>query len=1293
MYRISALFIILILATQAISQSDGKTYTTINLSTEHGLIHPRINALAQDQNGFLWIGTHMGLNRFDGQQFRAFHHNPLDEQSLSEDYIRSLFIDSKNNLWIGTDNGGVNLFRPEDESFKLFKIKIGSNSRLAIKNILEDATGNIWIACVQGLIKLDPSTEKMTSYPNPVFAETSGSLETLYIDGLGRFWVGFWEGGLFLFDPSTGNYEPFLDDPAFTKLKNASPMSIKEDSKRNLWIGTYTMGLVKISYPGHAITIFAHDKNNINSVNSNKIKSIEISDDDRIWIGTEEAGLDLYDPVQNTFTHFFSGFQSERSIEGKSFYVVMKDNSNRLWLGSRENGLFYFNTFDNPFCHINRIKGAEPQSDLVITALCEDPSGNVWAGKAGDIALVDFEKKFLTPQNLNIPETPNAIGSDALGNIWIGGLRGGIYCYNPTLKTLQSYIFKELENIKITTFFFRDDYVFIGSDAMLAMLNVSTQQFQFINNPHTNGVFLIIAEDSLHYYFRRRIISVFDRAPASDPFYRPMMEVEYLFPNSKCGTSTDQHLYCGTDWGLFSIDKKSFSVSFLEKLPGPISYSVKSVHPENNNTIWFSTEGSIVRYVPSTGYLRVFDQFDGIPGIAYRDGVSCRTADGRIIMGGENGLVAFYPQRIKPIDKIPGIEISSITPGRNNNPENRIHTRSLSENNKKLELSYIQNFFTIDWTMPEYIQPRKVLYTWQLEGFDKDWNSAYNQHFATYMNLPAGNYTFHVRGRDTENNWSQTQTLNIIIAPPLWLTWYAYLLYFVLVAFLLYQYRKYNIKKVRLHHELKMQRLKLKNIQQLAKKEHEVNEWKFRFFTNISHEFKTPLMLIISPLEQFIENGRSLSDTSIHQIHNNAQRLFKLISQMLDFRKMEAGKLTLHTTYENIVPFATKICSYFREPATRKKLALEIIAHEKSIYTHFDTDKMEKILYNLMSNALKYTTAGKIKVEISRKIKKPGTPQQSEWVEIAVTDTGQGIPAEDISQVFERFYQVKAENRRNEGTGIGLSLSKELVKLHKGKINVTSVLGKGSTFTMHIPIVAEEITDENLAGKINIDELTHEKDPPIQPGRPLVLIADDNDEMRNYLVRELESDFDIIKAKDGASALVECKKHHPDVILSDILMPGTDGLEFCRQLKSNQKISHIPIILTTALSSPEYREEAFNCGADEFITKPFKITFLKEMINNFLAARTARNQLVIQNLGQDTLMPNLASNDEIFLNKAHQLILNNMADKNFSIELLAKEMSLTRSQLYRKIKALTGLTASEYIRMTRMRIESSKVQG
>jgi signal transduction histidine kinase/DNA-binding response OmpR family regulator len=756
--------------------------------------------------------------------------------------------------------------------------------------------------------------------------------------------------------------------------------------------------------------------------------------------------------------------------------------------------------------------------------------------------------------------------------------------------------------------------------------------------------------------------------------------------------ATPGFLYNATDAGLYQVNRSTGTVSYFDKLPGPVNYEVNIIFHGNNNEIWFSTAYNLVRFDPDKNHFRVYDEFDGVPDIYFRDNVGCKLSNGKIIFGGDNGLVMFDPEDIHIPHGRSNIEFTGFSVGNIGNTQELI-LEPYRDNNDFIKLKHNQNFFNIRFALLHFEQPEKVLYRYKLEGFDKEWTEQYNSREKTYMNLPYGDYIFKVQAKNPNNQWSEIKQLNIRIYPPFWFTWYAYTLYSLIFLALLYAFRNYNIKRERLKNELELQRLKVENVEKLAQKEHELNEFKLRFFTNISHEFKTPLTLIISPIEQYMETMKPLGHEILAQVHANALRLKQLVGQVLDIRKIDQGNMEVNYAYADFIRFASGIALRFKELAAKKKLGFEFIAQEEHIFTRFDADKMEKILTNLLSNAIQNTFAGKITLEIGKYSDKKESKGE-EQIEIVVKDTGVGIPENSLEKIFDRFYQLNQGKSHKGGAGIGLSLVKELVALHQGTVKAESTPGQGSRFIICFPVIHPEKSlhpeGETEQEKIPCD--LSEPDNLQGISRKVILIAEDNQEMRNYLVNELSGEYEILEAENGEEGLEKCLKFNPDLIMSDIMMPGTDGFEFCKQVKTDERTSHIPVLLVTALSGSESQEEGYHAGADDYITKPFNMTILKEKIRNFLTTREKLKQQFIRDAWSEPEILKIASGDEKFLKKAYEVIEENLSESEFDINDFAREMATSRSQLYRKLNALTGLSASEFIKITRLKIAARLIK-
>lgn len=1290
---VTGLILFLVLYNPANSSSGEhlRWFSFRNIRTDAGLLHPGVTAIEIDSRGFIWVGTQNGLNVYDGYEFRSFVHNPSDSTSLSGNYIRALLMDKNDNIWVGTEDGTLHLYNRGKENFTRFCLNEQISGRKHIKLIRQDNQENYWIGYVDGLVKLDAETGETKHFPNPDFPGTSGTLETFFIDSFGRFWVGFWEGGLYLFDPMEGKYTRFPGD-SLNWMNRVSVMSIKEDSRHNLWMGSYDNGLIKLSHPDLQINTFRHNPENAEGINSNQVKTIEIDFEDNIWIGTEEGGLDYFRPGENRFYHFFSEFQAPKAVEGFSIYALKISDEGQIWIGTRENGLILGHTKPSPFRQFQLSDNQQKQFDkLVVTSVCQDSAQNVWAGIQGDLARVNIDNLKMKPLNLNLPETPNVIQPDGAGNIWMGGLKGGIYIYNTISGDLKQFQFEELQNKKIFSFYFQDGRVYVLMHG-LAEINLKKNSFQPINFSVSASVYDWVEDETEFLFVSRGYILFSEKLFQTKPGFRVDSVLPFVFPNSKNALLTPETIYNGTDAGLFLIDRTTNQVKHLDKLPGPVNYEVNAVFRGEGEEVWFSTAFQIVRYDPKKNHFRIFNEFDGISGIYFRDNVGCKLQSGEIVFGGENGLILFDPSNIKLSDKIPNIEFTGFSIGNRSVTED-LYLEPYRLEKQKIELKHNQNFFNIRFALLHYEQPGNVLYRYKLEGFDKEWTEQYNSREKTYMNLPYGDYIFKVQAKNPNNQWSEIKQLDIRIYPPFWFTWYAYTLYSLIFLALLYAFRNYNIKRERLKNELELQQLKVDNIEKLAQKEHELNELKLRFFTNISHEFKTPLTLIISPIEQYMEKMKPPGHEILAQVHTNALRLKQLVGQVLDIRKINQGNMEVNYAYADFIRFASGIALRFKELAAKKKLGFEFIAQEEHIFTRFDADKMEKILTNLLSNAIQNTYAGKITLEIGKYSDKKESKGE-EQIEIVVKDTGVGIPEDSLEKIFDRFYQINQGKSHKGGTGIGLSLVKELVILHQGTVKAESAPGRGSRFIVCFPVVHPEksLHSEGETGQEKILNDSSETDNLQDVSRKVVLIADDNQEMRNYLVNELSGEYEILEAENGEEGLEKCLKFNPDLIMSDIMMPGTDGFEFCKQVKTDERTSHIPVLLVTALSGSGSQEEGYHAGADDYITKPFNITILKEKIRNFLTTREKLKQQFIRDAWSEPEILKIASGDEKFLNKAYEVIEENLSESEFDINDFAREMATSRSQLYRKLKALTGLSASEFIKITRIKISARLIK-
>jgi len=799
-------------------------------------------------------------------------------------------------------------------------------------------------------------------------------------------------------------------------------------------------------------------------------------------------------------------------------------------------------------------------------------------------------------------------------------------------------------------------------------------------------------------------------------------------------------LWAGTDAGLNRFDPEKEEFIRFNKSNGMDANTVYCIEEDSRDNLWLSTEKGIIRFTQtsdSTGRSKLLERSDGIPFDDNFHFKIYKSRDGKIYIGARmfsgNGYYCFNPDSLRDNDHIPPVVLTGFNV--NNEP---LRTDSAITEKKQIQLRHNQNFFSIKFAALDFIDPEKNRYAYKLEGFDKDWIQPHSRRQAYYTNVPPGDYIFRVKGSNNDGLWNETGTsLKIFIAPPLWRTWWAYMIYAIIFIGLIYLWRRYDLKRRRLKHNLEIEQVESEKLKEL-------DTMKSRFFANISHEFRTPLTLILGPLENILKKTTDEeTGQELNLMQRQAQRLLKLVNQLLSLSRLEAGKMKLQAREENIAELVSGFVQSFESLAKQKNISLSIDIAEKEIPVYVDVEKFEQVINNLMSNALKFTpeggnitiAVGSRQLAVSKNKSTVPSPQSSvhnydsrftfhvsrftghgSRVTILISDSGPGIPPDKLPFIFDRFYQVDdSETRSEEGTGIGLALVKQLVELHHGSVTVESEIGKGTTFTVILPLgkdylMDNEVADKNIKSeignqksdienfkpdKINFDPLSSSLIPRPssleKEAKPLLLIVEDNADLRSYMRKGLEPHYQVIDAVDGKDGLEKALQQIPDLIISDVMMPEMDGNELCRKVKSDIRTSHIPVILLTAKASRESKMEGLQTGADDFITKPFDQEELLVRIKNLIDQRNKLKELFSGTSGQERIISgvnlpeeHLGELDTKFLKKAVQVVEEHLSDFDFTVEEFGQEMAVSRVQLHRKFKALTALSASELIRTIRL---------
>ncbi|MGB2129489.1 MAG: hybrid sensor histidine kinase/response regulator transcription factor, partial [Flavicella sp.] len=1293
------------------------------LSITDGLSQSSVLSILQDSAGFMWFGTRDGLNKFDGHSFKIYRHNSQNYEGISNSFIKSMIEDSEGNLWVGTMNG-LNKYIPSKDTFEKFELAtndygisnheiwdiiqvedgflwLGTNYGLEkfdmttgntkrylsdktsnsissneIRSFMKDDKGLVWICTTSKIDVLNTKTNSYEHYEYPLgaFKEESSSYKPyLYQDKQGDIWLGY-KNGLYILNRQIGLFEKFqISDGSISKI-NDEVRTIVQDRLGKLWVGTYNGGYV-IDKTSASIVHFQHDKNDIKALSQNSIYDIIEDTKGDMWIGTYAGGVNYFDRSYDVFKHFSVGNNTSR-LNYKVVSAIVEDENRNLWIGTEGGGLNFYDHKTGLFRYYKHkdFNSTSLSNDNVKTIL-KTKKGNLWIGTHdGGLNFCNPRKKpivFKSYKNdVNDAGSLNnnrviSILEDHKTNIWIGTSGGGFSMFDSKtqiflkiqdpLNLVGNYVHCIVKTSDKNT-------ILIGGEKGLAKLNINTKKLKAIHYKEVSDA-----------YSTNAVFCAFEDANK----------------NIWIGTEGDG-LYC-----YKSDIQKSIRYGVSNGLTNEVIYSIL---PEETNKLWLSTNHGLSRFDLQKNKFKNFDVKDGLINGEFNNGARIRLSNGTYMFGGTNGIDFFDSQNIEKNSFVPPVSITSVYV---DNEEVSLSKDSV----KEIVVDYDQNVFTFHFIALNYTQPTKNKYAYKLDGFNTDWNYIGNNKSATYTNLDAGSYTFQVKASNNDDVWNEEGVaVSVLVLPAPWKTWWAYILYvsFGFVGF--YFVTKFSIIRINEKNELRQERIEKERME-------EVNQMKLKLFTNISHDFRTPLTLIIGPLERMLAD--KLGDKFIQEQHGimyrNASALLQLINQLLDFRKSESGKLKLNASKGNIVPFIEDVKLSFEELAKVRNINYNFKTSNKSIDLWFDKVNLKKVVFNLLSNAFKFTQdGGKISIKISVSEKKRPLQSNTKFLKIVVKDNGKGIPEKNIKAVFERYYQLGEDENTRGGSGIGLSLCKNLVKLHHGTIKVKSQEGVGTSFIVLLPfgnkhLSKQEIIPETFDTKDekvgespfvynkellqNHEQIVQEDqiDSNLDASRPTLLLVDDNSEVRSFIKLIFKEKHNVLEAENGSIALTIAKDKDIDLIISDVMMPIMDGVELCKRIKSDIITSHIPVILLTAKTSEDAQKQGFTFGADAYITKPFDAAVLELRVLNLLKSRSKLNEKLRKDIIMQPKELNVTSADEIFLQKAIDLVEDNLSNYDFSVNDFINLMGVSRSVLYRKLKALTNQSLTEFIRTIKLK--------
>lgn len=1254
-----------------------------HLSTTNGLSHDNINDITEDKNGYIWIATSDGLNRYDGISFKVFRHNVSDTNSLSFNWVWDIHPLKNGNLLVGTRKG-LDLYNVEKNQFR--RIKPGAiDDELNINHIQTDNLGNIWVATWgNGVFVFNKSYEllhHLTTDSQP--AISSNNVGRLTFDVSGNIWFGTWNGldlyeikknkitnytaetgsisgnkiislvsdpgGGVWYGTSTKGYGYINHDTDEKKSISSLPSganvitAITKDQSGYLWIGTYVHGLYVVNQNSEVVSHLSNDKADPFSLPGNTIRSIYIGKQGNIWIGSE--GVSIYNKSFNQFGHIRTA--SNSGLSNKSVWSFEEDNNGNIYIGS-ENGLSVYNSKTGKLYNCPTDNSVHPFN--IIYDMKFDGHSKIWLGTEQNCLIyynIDKQKFVeVTPKTATIEDKlQEDVNSLELRNgiLWIGTYQKGLFCYNIQQNTIEKNNNPKIKAVN-WSYFYTDD----KNNLWLCSIG--------------EGIYLLDPSDSLIKHIKH---SEENENSISDNIVRCIHK------------SRNGAFWIGTSNGLNCYFPSRDTVYRYNENNGLPNNYICGILEDNKGDMWVSTYKGISKIELPDMRFKNFDITDGLQSNTFHASSFLKSTQGIFFFGGKNGITYFDPSEIKPFRYQAKTNISGF------------YSQDTEENlfypNQPVVLNYDENFFVIECMLSDYTNSEKVSFEYKLSGIDQQWNRS-SSNKIRYTRIPPGKYVFHVAGINHNNIKSEVNTdLVIIIKRPWYFSALMVLVYIFLSMVISYSVYKSVRKKKNLkaeNHSKDVEKNKLVEIDQLRSE----------LLSNISHEIRSPLSLILSPVE-ILRNKISESRKAklLDMIEWNANRLLFLVNQILDLSQIDANQLKLSISHFNLQDCLNPILNSYRSLASVNNKVIRWNLPEHSVYFYGDKDKIEKIVVNLLSNAYKFSGDYS---EVEFKLSTLNKNSES-YIKIVVTDNGVGISPEDIPHIFNRFYKTKTKN--HDGVGIGLALTKQLVEMHDGEITVQSEPGKFTTFIVLIPLKTKKIVSEisqngykanNIflyhPDKINETSYKEHEEATTEQIHKVLLVEDDKS-LSDLISNLLSYKYQVIQASNGKEALILLKKAKADIIVTDIAMPEMNGKTFIKQLKSEPASQNIPIIVLTARHELKEKLDFIQLGIDAFILKPFNNLELMARIDNIIESRKRiRDEIRDDRLLVKSKNLNITGDNELLINKIDSIIEDNITNPQFSVEVLADKLKMSRIQLHRKLKIVTGNSASEYIRIYRL---------
>lgn len=1269
------------------------------LNKQDGLSQVSIFSISQDSTGFLWFGTRDGLNKYDGNRFRVYR-SGADQQGLVGNDIRTLYTDPLTKaLWIGTLSG-LSRYDAALDRFINYQ-NDGTRHSLwddVVLTIYRDKSAQLWVGTNAGLNRYNPQTDKFDQVDLEGGQASPNRIEVTFITEhpAGGLYAGT-ENGLF----------SLSDQP--DAVWEAVPQFIGQyftcgqfDGADNLWLGTERSGVIRWNVTTDRKTTFTHRPAQAGTLSNDRVRTLVLNGKGDLWVGTFD-GLNLLPKGAEGFIHYSDNSKGEGPLLHNSVRSLLIDRSDMLWVGTYYGGIHHFDERYNYFVNYQSDPYRNSLSANVVGSFAQDANGDLWVGTEGgglnylrqsDGVFSSYQWKVGNDFALPADNIKALLMDEAV--LWVGTYRAGLTRFNPVTKQKKHFGTDSADGPVLSSddvygLLRHDDWLWVLTyGGGLNLINLTTDEIRYFkqdgpgdNRISSNNTRTILKRQVGGYWIGTD--SGLNRVAVDDEGMPVSFTASLLSEKIYALAPAEKGVWVGTfSDGLLRCDEQGAVIRRYTTSDGLPDNSIFGILETAQGVLWLSTGNGLSRFDPEKEVFNNFNETNGLENLEFNFNAAFQTREGDLLFGGINGFTRFDPTAFSPNLNIAPVVFTRLL---RNNQEVEIGgasgllTKSINATTE-LAFSYDEADFTIEFAALDYFSPRNNHYAYMLEGLDRDWIFANGKTQASYTIQREGTYNFLLRGGNSDGVWNPEQRrITITVLPPPWRSWWAYLLYFLLTGLTVFAL----IWFLRLRHKVQLQ--------EVAKQQQdELMEMKLRFFTNITHEFRTPLTLILGPLQEVIRKtdpqagvGRQLG-----LINRNAQRLLNLVNQVLTFRKLATDHEPMQVVKCTLNTFITDIYESFQGVAELRGINYPLIDESGGVEVWLDRSKLEKVFFNLLSNAFKFTPdGGEIKVFIHH---------DQERVIVRIKDNGVGIPKELHDEVFKRFYEKSAGKQSHiKSSGIGLAVSRQMVELHGGDIYIEDNQNQGAEFVVALQLgrehfsevvtgfaVPSTVSPETIVGQL-VDATDYFYEAPEPLNGQTILVVDDNAEVRGYVADIFAADYQVLTATTGKEGLAVARAEHPDLVISDVMMPEMDGMAFCHALKNDLEISHIPMILLTARSGQPFRIQGLQTGADDYLTKPFNPEELKLRVANILGNRQRFKDAFGATLTVAPSKMEVTSLDEQFLRQVLDIAEQNVHDSGYKVEAFARDLAVSRTLLFNKLKALTGQTPSKFLKTFRMK--------